>query len=97
LTFFFSYTYTLVGSPVQKIQVLCGIAPPNIRQEVAARVEKTKQELDLRHPLYESKLTGNRFKSKKNFLKTTINLSQTPEVTRIDLWKEGMREHNSLL
>jgi len=30
-------------------------------------------------------------------LKTTISLSQTPQVTRLDLWKEGMKEHNSQL
>jgi len=64
---------------------------------VAARVEKTKQELDLRHPLYGGKTMGSRLKSRKIFLKTTISLSQTPEVTRIDLWKEAMKEHNSLL
>lgn len=90
-------TGCLRPTPVQKVQVLCGIAPPNIRQEVAARVEKTKQELDLRHPLYGGKTTGNRLKSRKNFLKTTNSLSQTPEATRIDLWKEAMKEHNSLL
>ncbi|CAI6377597.1 unnamed protein product [Macrosiphum euphorbiae] len=40
---------------------------------------------------------GSRLKSRKNFLKTTISLSQTPEATRIYLWKEAMKEHNSLL
>jgi hypothetical protein len=64
---------------------------------VAAKVEKTKQELDLRHLLYGGKLTEKRLESRKNFLKTTISLSQTPEATRIDLWKEGIKEHNSLL
>jgi len=90
-------TGCLRPTPVQKVQVLCGIAPPNIRREVAARVEKTKQESDLRHPLYGGKTMGSRLKSRKNFLKTTISLSQTPEATRIDLWKEAMKEHNSLL
>lgn len=90
-------TGCLRPTPVQKVQVLCGIAPPNIRREVAERVEKTKQELDLRHPLYGGKIMRSRLKSRKTFLKTTISLSQTPEATRIDLWKEGMKEHNVLL
>jgi hypothetical protein len=65
---------------------------------VKVRVNKTKQiELDLRHHLYRGKLTGSRYKSRKNILKTTISLSQTLEARRIDLWKEGMKEHNSLL
>lgn len=49
---------------------------------------------------YGSDLAGSRLKSsqsRKTFLKTTFNrpnLSQTPEVTRIDLWKEVMKGHN---
>jgi hypothetical protein len=39
-------------TPVQKVQVLCGVALPNIRREVAARLEKIKQELDLIHPIW---------------------------------------------
>ncbi|KAE9537384.1 hypothetical protein AGLY_006407 [Aphis glycines] len=74
-----------IGLPVQKVQVLCSIAPPNIRREVVARGEKTKQELDLRHSLYGSKLTGSRFKSRKNCLKTTISLSQTSETRQYKL------------
>jgi hypothetical protein len=90
-------TGCLRPTPAQKIQVICGIALPNISQEVAARVEKTKQELDLRYSLYGGKLIGSRLKSRKIFLKTTISLSQTTEATRIYLRKERMKEHNSLL
>lgn len=51
-------TKYLRPTPVQKVQVLCGIAPPNIIREVATRVEKTKQESDIRHTLYGDNLTG---------------------------------------
>jgi len=80
-------------TPIQKVQVLSGIAPPNIRRLVAARLEKTKQESDIRHPLYGDKSTRSRLKSRKNFLKTIVSLSQTPKATRINLWKKGMKEH----
>jgi len=87
----------LKPTPVQKVQVLCGIASPSIRREVAAKVEKTKQESDNQHPLYGNNHIGSRLKSRKNFLKTTTSLTQTPESTRIDLWKKEMKEYNSHL
>jgi len=47
-------TGCLKPTPVQRVQVLSGIALPNIRRDVAAsRIEKTKPESDIiRHPLY---------------------------------------------
>jgi len=64
---------------------------------VVARIEKTKQESNIRHILYGDNLMGSRLKLRKIFLKTTINLSQTLEVTRINLWKEEMKGYNSQL
>jgi len=34
-------------------------------------------------------------KSRKNRMKTTTDLSQTTEATRIDIWKEGTKDTNS--
>lgn len=64
-------------NPVQKGHILCRIAS-NTGRKVAARVEKTKQKSDIRHPLYGGKLTRSQPKSRKNLLKTTISLLQTP-------------------
>jgi len=40
------------------VQVLYGITLPKIRHEVVARVEKIKEESNIRHLLYEDNLTG---------------------------------------
>lgn len=67
----------------------------HIRQEVVTNIEKTNQKLYTRHFLYGGNLTGSRLKSKKIFLKTTIiSLPQTPELTRIDIWREEMKGYN---
>lgn len=58
---------------------------------------ENKTTIRQRHPLYGGKLMRSRLKSRKNFLKIKISLLQTPEVTRIDLWKEKMKEYNSQL
>jgi len=72
-------------TPVQKVKILCGIASPNMRLKMAAKVEKTEQKSDKRHLLYRGNLTRSRLKWRIHFLKTTISLSQTLEATRIDL------------
>lgn len=64
---------------------------------MAAKVEKTNQESDIRHPLRGNNCTRSRIKSKKYFLKTTISLTQTPETIRIDLWKKEIKGYNSHL
>lgn len=38
---------------------------------------------------------GSGFKFRKNFFKTTSNLSQTPKVTTVVLWKEKIKGYNS--
>jgi len=47
--------------------------------------------------LYGDNYIGSRLKSRKNFVKTTISLTQIPETTRIDLWKKEMKGYNSHL
>lgn len=44
-------TGCLRPTPTEKIYPLAGVAPPRIRREVAANIERTKQENDPRHPL----------------------------------------------
>ncbi|KAL4154014.1 hypothetical protein QTP88_001847 [Uroleucon formosanum] len=45
-------TGCLKSTPLPKIYQLAGIAPPNIRREVAADWERTKAETDIRYPLH---------------------------------------------
>jgi len=42
----------LKPTPVKEIQVLSGIAPPDIRREIASEIERHKQQNDPRHPLH---------------------------------------------
>lgn len=81
-------TGCLRPTPVLKIYPLAGIAPPTIRRTVAAEIEKTKQEKDPRHPLYNHSETSSRLKSRKSFLRRTMSLKTKPELQRLSLWKE---------
>lgn len=56
-------TGCLNPTPVGKIQILSRIAPPNIRREVAAIVERKKQISDHRHPMFDEVQINSRLKS----------------------------------
>lgn len=58
-------TGCLKNTPLPKIYQLSGIAPPNIRREVAADWERTKAETDIRHPLHNQTIPSFRLKSRK--------------------------------
>jgi hypothetical protein len=53
---------------IENIYLIIGIAPPEIRRQVAAEVEKTKQQEDSRHPMYAHPFQPARLKSRKSFL-----------------------------
>ena len=53
---------------VEDPYLLAGIAPPDIRRDVCARVEKTKQETNMAHSLYGQNPEGRRLKSRNCFL-----------------------------
>jgi len=74
-------TGCLKSTLLPKIYQHAGIAPPNIRREVAADWERTKAESDIRYPLH-SQTTPNFRVSDLNpesFLKTTKLLNKHPE------------------
>ncbi|KAI5727952.1 hypothetical protein M8J77_009167 [Diaphorina citri] len=82
-------TGCLKPTPVQKIYPIVGIAPPKIRRQVAAEIERSKQSTDHRHPLYNHHPPPARLKSRSSFLRSTLELNGSPPTRRLDLWNEG--------
>ena len=74
------------------LYLLAGIAPPDIRREVASRKERQKARPDPSHMLYGSEAANQRLKSRKSFLHTTPPLNMPSEKMRIELWKNRLRE-----
>ena len=83
-----SITGCLKSTNMNKVYLLAGIAPPDIRRAVASRVERLKQATDERHPLYNHSAANRRLKSRKSFITCTLPLQSTPESTRLQMWKD---------
>ena len=67
---------------VEDLYLLAGIAPPDIRRDVCARVEKTKQETNEAHPLYDQIPAMRRLKSRNCFLCSVNPADFPPKVIR---------------
>ena len=67
-----SITGCLKLTNVEDLYLIAGIAPPDIRREVCARVERTKQTKDERHSLFGHTLTPVHLKSRHPFLPILI-------------------------
>lgn len=80
-------TGCLRPTPLAMLYPLAGIAPPEVRREIASRIEKRKQEEDKRHPLYGHELPPSRLKSRKSFLRHTISLEDGASEERCELWR----------
>ena len=65
---------------------LTGIAPPNIRRDACARVEKTKQETNEAHSLYGQNQTERRLKSRNCFLRSVKPADFPPKMIRCSAW-----------
>ena len=83
-----SITGCLKPTNVDKVYLLAGIAPPDIRRAVASREEHRKQATDERHPLYNHTPPERRLKSRKSFLTSTLPLQTTPAEARIQMWNK---------
>ena len=81
---------------VDDLYLLCGIAPPKVRREVSSRLERTKQEDDSRHPLFQHVPPPKRLKSRKSFLHAVQPLDGNPQSCRIEAWSTELQEkpHN---
>ena len=81
-------TGCLKATPLHKLRLLAGIAPPSIRRDVSADTERTRQINDPRHPMFEYQAPASRLKSRKSFLHSTTELKCTPSQERINRWRE---------
>lgn len=79
-------TGCLRPTPTEKLYPLAGIAPPHIRRQVAADIERTKQETDSRHLLYSHQPPPQRLKSRESFMRRTQAMVGTPESNRTERW-----------
>ncbi|CAH0392775.1 unnamed protein product [Bemisia tabaci] len=78
----------LKPTPIDKVYPLIAVAPPAIRRDVAAEIERKKQALDDRHPMSQHQVQPSRLKSRKSFIQTTAQLATTPTERRIELWMQ---------
>ena len=79
-------TGCLKPTNVEDLYLLAGIAPPDIRRDVCARVEKTKQETNESHSLYGQNPAERRLESKNCFLRSVKPADFPPKVIRCSAW-----------
>ena len=72
---------------VEDLWLLAGIAPPDIRRDVFARVEKKKQESNVAHYRYGQTTTERRLKSRSCFLSRVRPADFHPKVIRCNEWQ----------
>ena len=70
----------------EDLYLLAGIAPPDIRIDVCARVEKTKQETNEAYSLYGQNPAEIRLKSGNCFLPSVKPADFCPKVIRCSAW-----------
>ena len=68
---------------VEDLYLLAGIAPPDIKRYVCARMERTKQMEQETHSLFGHIPARSRLKSRKDFL-TSVKLSYFPP--KVAIW-----------
>ena len=81
---------------VQDLYLLYGIAPPHIRGKVSSQMEKTKQENNPLHSLYDHKPAKKRLKSRHSFLHSTESLNGTAHNWRMTLWTNHLQVMHKL-
>ena len=83
---FRAVTGSLKPTNVEDLYLLAGISPPDIRRDVCARVEKTKQETNVAHSLYGQNPAERRLKSRNCFLRSVKPADFPPKVIRCSAW-----------
>ena len=79
-------TGCLKPTNVEDLYLLARIAPPDIRKDVCARVEKTKQETNEAHSLYGQNPAERRLESRYCFLRSVNPANFPPKVIRCSSW-----------
>jgi len=74
--------------------MLSGIAPPQIRLDVATDIERTKVQADHSHPMYNTTPAKFRLKSRKSFLKTNKVTEVEADQERIKRGRQSIMEKN---
>ena len=80
-------TGCLKPTNVEDLYLLAGFAPPDIRRDVCARVEKKKQELNIAHSLYGQSPTESRLKSRSCLLSSVRPADLHPKVICCNEWQ----------
>lgn len=83
-------TGCLKPTPLNSLYPAAGIAPLPVRREIACAIEKCKQEVDDRHPLYGTTPAQQRLRSRRSFLRATeaLTVPGRPEEARCNMWQE---------
>jgi hypothetical protein len=84
-------TGCLKPTNVEDLYLLAGIAPPDIRRDVCARVERTKQESQPTHSLFGHTPAERRLKSRRPFLPDVKPSYFPPKVVRCNEWQRRTR------
>ena len=79
-------TGCLKPTNVEDQYLLAGIAPPDMRRDACARMEKTKQETSEAHSLYGQNPAERRLKSRNCFLRSVKPADLPPKVIRCSAW-----------
>ena len=77
---------------VENLYLLAGIAPPEIRRSVCARVERTKQVERETHSLFGHTPARRRLKSRRSFLTSVQPVHFPAKVVRVNEWKRRPEE-----
>ena len=77
---------------VENLYLLAGIAPPEIRRSVCARVERTKQVERETHSLFGHTPARRRLKSRRSFLTSVQPVHCPAKVVRVNEWKRRLEE-----
>ena len=77
---------------VENLYLLAGIAPPEIRRSVCARVERTKQVERETHSLFGHTPARRRLKSRRSFLTSVQPVDFPAKVVRVNEWKRRLEE-----
>ena len=73
-------TGCLKPTNIEDLYLLAGIAPPDIRRDVCARMENTKQETNEAHSLYGQHPAEKRLKSRNRFLRSVKPAELSPRI-----------------
>ena len=79
-------TGCLKPTNVKDLYLLAGIAPPDIRRDVCARMEKNKQETNEAHSLYGQHPAERRLKSRNFFLRSVKPAELSSQIIRCNEW-----------